>query len=238
MSLTTLTNRSITGLFAALATMLVAGSSNADGYEGGQAMAYGSGGYGYYHSSTAAEGYLRGSAAVIDARGNYEVNNARAGILNQKVRSMSRDNDLKQTEALYAQQKMWSDNRIEARNDRELQSQQGQHLLAMHRATTYRAAYELSDRELNVKTGEIKWPDALQGAKFSANRDRMEELFRQHVGYGAPQGKTAQEIARTVDKWSQSLRNEVATMPREEYLVAQKFLTGLKYSAASLVVAS
>ena len=237
MSLSKLTSRSVAGLCVTFATLLAAGASASDGYEGAsgaQPVAYVPMGYGYYHSSTAAEGYLRGRAAVIDAAGNYEVNNARAGILNQRVRSLSRDNDLRQTEALYVQQKMWSDARIAARNDRELQIRQGQHVLAMQRATVYRDAYQLSDRELNVKTGEINWPEALQGAKFSADRDRLQELFRRHVGYGAPQANTAKEIARSVDQWSRTLRNEVATMPREDFLAAQKFLVGLKYSAASL----
>ncbi len=241
MSFSTLTNRCVAGMFVTFAAFLAVGTCAADGYDGmsgTQPAAYVPMGFGYYHSSTAAEGFMRGRAAVIDATGNWEVNDARAGILDQKARSLSRDNDLKQTEALYTQEKMWNDARIEARNDRELQAQQGQHLLAIHRATSYLEAYQLSDRDLNVKTGEIKWPEALQGAKFSANRDRMEELFRQHVGYGAPQAKSAREIARSVDQWSRTLQKEVATMPHEDYLVVQKFLTGLKYSAASLVQAT
>jgi hypothetical protein len=48
----------------------------------------------------------------------------------------------------------------------------------------------------------------------------------------------AQEIARNIDQWSHSLRNEVGSMSREDYLAAQKFLLGLKYGAASVVVAS
>jgi hypothetical protein len=34
------------------------------------------------------------------------------------------------------------------------------------------------------------------------------------------------------------LRSEVSSMSREDYLAAQKFLLGLKYGAASMVVAS
>jgi len=234
MSLSSLKSKSFAGLSVTFVTLLAARISVADGYDGASG-AYTPMGYGYYHSSTVAESYLRGRAAVIDAVGNFKVNDARAGILNQRVRSMSRDNDLRQTDALYTQQKMWSDARIAARNDRELQIRQGEHVLAMQRSTVYRDAYQLSDRELNVKTGEISWPEALQGEKFAASRERMEELFRRHVGYGAPQANTAREIARSVDQWSRTLRNEVATMPREDFLAAQKFLVGLKYSAASLV---
>jgi len=63
-------------------------------------------------------------------------------------------------------------------------------------------------------------------------------LFRQHVGYGVPRANVAREIALNVDQWSRVLRSEVSSMSREDYLAAQKFLTGLKYGAASVVVAS
>ncbi len=44
-------------------------------------------GLGYYHSSTAAEGFLRGRAAVIDALGNYQVNEGQAEILREQARA-------------------------------------------------------------------------------------------------------------------------------------------------------
>jgi hypothetical protein len=192
-------------------------------------------GYGGYHASTAAEGVLNGRAALVDELGNYDLDDAQAGILREQARAMDRENDLKQTKALEAQKKMWEDARIQERKDRDARLAEGQQLLAQRRATIYRQAYQLSARELNLKTGAICWPAALQGAKFAENRARLDELFRQHIGYGAPQAVTANEIARTVDQWARELRHDVASMPREDYLAAQKFLLGLKYGAESLV---
>jgi hypothetical protein len=111
-------------------------------------------------------------------------------------------------------------------------------LLAERRSTTYRDAYQLAAGELDVKTGQITWPDALRDGRFEASRARLEELFRQHVGYGIPRANVAREIGRSVDQWSHVLRSEVSSMSREDYLAAQKFLLGLKYGAASMVVAS
>ncbi len=240
----TFTNRFFAGLFVSFATLLVVGTAvgqSPSGHEGGMMnshpFSFGYGSYGY-HASTAAEGFLRGRAAVIDAFGNFEVNDAHAGILLEQGRALNRENNLRQTEALQLQQKMWDDARIRARKEREARSAEGQQLLAERRSTIYRDAYQLSAGELDVKTGEISWPDALRDGRFEANRARLEELFRQHVGYGIPRANVAREITRSVDQWSHVLRSEVSSMSREDYLAAQKFLLGLKYGAASMVVAS
>jgi hypothetical protein len=245
MSAVIFTNRFFAGLFVSFATLLsvetAVGQSmygNESGPTHSYSSSYGYGSYGSYHASTAAEGFLRGRAAVIDALGNFEVNDAQAGILLEQGRALNRENNLKQTEALQLQKKMWEDARIQARKDREARMAEGKQLLAQRQATVYRDAYQLSAGELDYKTGEITWPAVLQDSRFQANRDRLAELFRQHVGYGVPRANVAREIARAVDQWSRMLRSEVSSMSREDYLAAQKFLLGLKYGAASVVVAS
>lgn len=246
MSFSTSTNRITAALFVTLASLSAASTGFAEtemGYGGrsgghlhrpvrSHPVAFG---YGHYHASTAGEGYLRGKAAVIDAVGDYEVNNGQAQILREEARALGRENNLKATEGLLAQKKMWSDARIQARKDRDARIAEGQQLLAKRRATIYRQAYQLTDSELNMKTGEISWPVALQDSCFQESRERMEELFRKHVGYGMPQADAVGEIARAVDQWSRSLTNEVSSMPKAEFLAAQKFLTGLKYSALAAI---
>src|SRR6476619_4069532 len=218
------TNRFLAGFFVSFASLLAAGNvvgQSSYGSESGpmqvsRPISYGYGCYGSYHASTASEGFLRGRAAVIDALGNFEVNDAHAGILLEQGRALNRENNLRQTEALQLQQKMWEDARIRARKEREARSAEGQQLLAERRSTIYRDAYQLSAGELDVKTGEISWPDALRDSQFEANRARLEELLRQHVGYGMPRANVAREIARSVDQWSRVLRSEVSSMSRED----------------------
>jgi hypothetical protein len=182
-------------------------------------------------SSTAAESFLRGRAAVIEGLGNYELHDSRAGILREQARALDRENNLQQTEALLVQKKMWSDARIQERRDWEARCAEGRKRIAEKRATVYRQVYQLSARELNPATGAICWPRALRDDKFQENRTRLAELFRQHVGYGTPQFNVAQEIARSIEQWARELRNDIGSMPREDYLAAQKFLLGLKYGA-------
>src|SRR5262245_33415573 len=142
MSAATFTNRFL-GFSASFALVLAAGTAfgqSSSGYEGGSMNSYSSygSGYGYgYHASTAAEGFLRGQAAVIDSLGNFEVNDAQAGILREQGRALNRDNDLKQTEALLLQKKMWDDARVQARRDRETRLNEGRELLAERRSTLY-----------------------------------------------------------------------------------------------------
>src|SRR2546430_16796847 len=113
MSFATFTNRSAIGLIVSFATIVAARTSVAQsgyGYLSAPARSYSPPLVcGSYHASTAAEGYLRGRAAVIDSLGNFEVNDGQAEILREQGRALNRENNLKQTEALQSQLKMWSD---------------------------------------------------------------------------------------------------------------------------------
>src|SRR3954453_19023453 len=140
------TNRFFAAFFVSFATLLAAENAVGQSSYGSESgpmqvshpFSYGYGPYGSYHASTAAEGFLRGKAAVIDAVGNFEVNDAQAQILREHARALDRENNLKQTEALQLQKKMWNDARIQARKDRLIRAAQGQQLLAERRATVYR----------------------------------------------------------------------------------------------------
>ncbi len=185
------------------------------------------------HASTAAEGFLRGKAQVIQARGNFLLSESQSRILRQQARWLDRENDLKQTQALLTQKKMWSDARTQEQKDRQTRSNEGQQLLAARQASVYRQAYQLSARDLDPISGALNWPAILQTEQLGEQCDRIGELVREQIAYGDPQPATAREIARAVDLCSRTLRSAMNTMPREEYLAAQKFLVGIKYSTAT-----
>jgi hypothetical protein len=84
-----------------------------------------------------------------------------------------------------------------------------------------------------VTTGAISWPAILKSESFAPQRAQIEQLIQQHLSYGEPQANTASEIARAIDRWSATLRRACGAIPRDEYLASQKFLMGLKYSAAA-----
>ena len=176
---------------------------------------------------------MRGESAVIQAMGDYALATSRASILGEQSRALNRENDLKQTQALLTQQKMWRDDRVAERAYHDAQLEAGRAKLLNRRVTVHRAAYQLSPSDLNLATGEINWPAALQGAKYQPARQRMEQLFRQHVSYGDPQPEVVAEIARGTNAIAKALRNDIRTLSREDYLAAQKFLIGLKLEASA-----
>ncbi len=191
-------------------------------------------GFTQHHSSTAAEGFLRGKAAVIQAHGNFRLSEAQAQILRQQARWLDRENDLLQTQALLAQKKMWDDARAAERKEQEARRIEGQQLLAARQATVYRQVYQLSTDEFDSITGAITWPAVLQNEYFDRERQRVAELVKQQFAYGEPKPEMTTQINRAVEQLASSLRSVISEVPRDDYLAAQKFLTGLRYTTASL----
>jgi hypothetical protein len=191
-------------------------------------------GFAQDHSSTAAEGFLRGKAAVIQALGNFQLAQSQAAILFEQGRALDRENDLKQTQALLAQHAMWREGRYEERAEFNARRAAGRAKIEARHQTVHRAAYQLSPADVDSVTGEIRWPAALMSEKFRAERGRMEELFRQHVGYGDSQSGVSAEIARLSAVMAKSLRSEIRSVPKDEYVAAQKFLLGLKFEVSQV----
>lgn len=187
------------------------------------------------HSSTASEGFFRGKAAVIQALGNFHLSKSQSDILRQQARWLDRENDLKQTEALFAQKKLWSDARTASDKARAARRNDGRSVLAERKTTVYSQAYQLSSKELDSSTGTICWPTGLDRPGFDDCRAELGELFQQHFGYGQPEAATADRISHTIENVSRALKADRDTLPRDEYLAAQKFLAGLKYAAATAV---
>lgn len=195
-------------------------------------------GFSQHHSSTLQEGWQRGRAALIQAWGNYQLSTSQAQIHWEHARALDRENDLRQTAALHAQHEMWRANRQQLREARDARCAEGLKKLAVRRSTVYREAYQLTASQFDPGTGEINWPVVLQDARFQPTRERVDELFRTHVGYGEPQAATAAEIKRCIEPLVRALRESVGTVPRDEYVAAQKFLRGLKCEAMSLADAA
>ncbi len=184
-------------------------------------------GFTHSHSSTAAEGYLRGKAAVIDAVGSFLLAESQAAILFEQARSLDQQNDVNQTKALHAQQALWREARDAKRIYREKRLAEGRAKLAARKAAVHQAVYRLSPTDVNVATGEIRWPAALKAAKFNADRQRVEQLFRGLVGYQQGQPNAEAEIVKLIEALRRGVQDDIRTLNRDEYLATQKFLVGL-----------
>jgi hypothetical protein len=175
--------------------------------------------------------YAAAPNGQIDNSGTDLLNANQARILAEQARELAIENNRNEREAVLEHRQRLAEARMLAREEQEVRVAETRQRLAERRATAHRKAYKLSTSELNPITGAISWPAALQNEGFKANRVLLGDLFTQFVSYRENRAEVANQIAQEIDAWSRALRNEIGTMPREEYLAAQKFLLCLKYAA-------
>jgi hypothetical protein len=223
----------LVALFALVAGHRVSAETNEYSMGGTSSYFWPMGSYSapYGFSSTAFEGAQRGRAALVDAWGNYELKSSQAAILWQQARDLDRINDLELVAALQTKREIWREAREAERRARAARDAEGRLKFAELRATVYQRAYALTAAELNLDTGEICWPAALQAEKFAGQRRRLEQLFRTLASNPDPQPQLAEAIGGEVDRLVRAFRCEAGNLPRDEYLAAHKFLRGLKYAA-------
>ena len=185
---------------------------------------YGWGGFGF-HASTAAEGYLRGRAAVIDAAGSYNANTAQAAISYEQARSLALEND-RQYVQNYFQRKELNRQYREALGTRPPSSED----LAQQAKDA--APDRLNKYQLDPVFGTINWPAALQGSEFAEYREAVERSFRHRDALNSGMGSRVQQtVAVTTDEMEATLKTQIRALSPMEYIQAKNFLQSLAYEA-------
>jgi hypothetical protein len=176
----------------------------------------------YHHDSTAAGNYLRGLASVIYARGNYWLSVSQARVVFAYARSLDNYNRRQ-----WINLRAWNRDRLAAERKGRLAARRSKNETS--RLAQYKAAYQLTDAELNRQTGAIAWPAALQANEYTELRSRLDNLFRHSIGGAATIGANAERIAACTDGLRRTLNRNMNSVERNNYKSAQKFLCGLKY---------
>lgn len=186
----------------------------------------GYGGYydGGYHASTAAEGWGRGAAAVIDAAGQYNLNTSQAAINYEQAYRMSLENSVSYTETYFAKRRI---------NESYRESKQGpppsQETLAA------RARQGVPDRltpeQYEATFGTLFWPAAFDDARFSLDRIRLDRLMADRDAQGGVGSHHFRDVVETTDALKTELQNQIDDMTPTEYVQAKKFLNSVAYEA-------
>lgn len=184
------------------------------------------------HSSTAAEGWLRGRAALIGAIANYRLQDAEARILWEQARALAYDNYVRKTEAFY-QRKYEIDRAREMKWEKQRSDRaKGLALKAERQRTELYAVYRLGGGEFQPATGLIAWPCQLKTAELEPLVEEMSLLFEQLAIEGAQRDRLYRqpivELCNEARRGLYDLRHE---MSRDDYIACQKFLLGVKYEA-------
>jgi hypothetical protein len=179
------------------------------------------GGYGYsYHSSTAEEGIQRGYADIVRSQGMANLLNSKAAKEWEQARKDYIDNRLRATQTYFEMRRVNEDYRASQRSS-------PLSMEAYVRLARQQAPDPLSTSQLDSLSGAIGWPAALRKEQYGPLRQQLDKLFQQraggHLDYQAIHDACTEMIAL--------LKNELNTLPSNEYLAAKKFLESLDYTA-------
>ena len=180
--------------------------------------------YGRYHASTAAEGYMRGKAAVIAAQGYYNRMTAEAWAVSEEARSRQIENHRQATDTYFAMRKTNRDARTEERGPRATAED-------LARFAKQAKPDRPGPHQVNAASGEVYWPTLLRANEFAGSRAELDNVFARRVssgGVGADDGVRAQQAAKAM---LAELKKHVRQLDPMDYTVAREFIESLAYEA-------
>ena len=200
--------------YAQVQTQPITPPNDGGGYYGGYPV--------YTHSSTAAEGRLRGMGDLVRSAGQANLSNSAAAV----NYSVARSNQIQNRD-------QWTSTYFNMRetNRRARAAERGPRP-TMEDAVRYAQAgmpKPLSPGELNPITGKISWPRFLQTDEYGANRAKLERIFAYRASSGAIGPEDYMKTRQTVDTMLADLKKQIREIPPMQYMSARKFLQSLKY---------
>ena len=189
---------------------------------GGGGGGYYGGDYPVYHSSTAAEGRLRGMGDLTRSAGQANLDNSAAAINYTTARSNQIENRNQWTNTYFSMRETNRQARAAERGPRP----------SMEDLVRYAQAGKpkrLSPGEFDSVSGQIAWPMFLNTDKYAADRATLDQIFSTRASQGAIGPDDYTKARQTIDVMLGNLKKEIREIPPEQYMVAQKFLKSLNY---------
>ncbi len=194
------------------------------GYPGGSCVARPHFAYPRYHSSTAAESYLRGLAMQTLAQGYYNDMTAQAQVAAAHARTLQIQNREQAASTYFSMREANREARAKERRPRTTPKQVAR-LAAAGRPNS------LSPSEFDPRTNHIAWPTVLQSSEFDVQRTQVEKI----LAYRASSGQLAADESAQVEEIAQlmlaTLRSQIRELPPSEYISGRRFLERLAHSA-------
>jgi hypothetical protein len=186
---------------------------------------YGYGGYGGgYHSSTAAEGAARGMADVVRSQGEANLNNSAAAVNYSVARSNQIDNRAKWTSTYFQM-------REENRQARAAERRPRATMADLVRYAQAGKPKPLSPSQLDVVTGAVSWPLALQVDGYAKSRAELEPILAGRASSRTISPADYMKVRQVTNAMLAQLKGQIREIPPEQYTVAKRFLESLAYEA-------
>ena len=181
---------------------------------------------GYDHASTLSEGFGRGLGAVIRAQGEYNLNTSAAAINISLARQQEIEN-----------RKRWTQSYFEIRDlNRQTLEAETKRLRGTPedwlRVAQAGKPKRLSPSELDIVSGEIRWPILLTARDYSGQRVALERAFTDRAYHGVMEAETFLKVLQLTEDLLSNLKTQVRSLPSDQYLAAKRFLESLAYEAS------
>lgn len=177
------------------------------------------------HASTATEGYLRGSAAVVQAVGQRNYLNSVAAVNHQVALQKRIENS-----GLYV--KTYFENKEINRAYREKYAPVPPTKEQWQRITQASLPDRLTAEQFDPATGQLVWPHILRTDQYKAFRDRIDTLISSRTPENSGDGSPSQiELNELIDGMKMVLKSNIDNVSASQYAGAKWFLLSLDYEA-------
>ncbi len=190
--------------------------------------AYG-GGYPYgawSRSLTAAEGFGRALGDMITGLGQYNLNTSAAAVNLSLARQSEINNDKLWTQTYFQMRDINREHREVA-----IRRERGNPEDWARYAQVGRPK-PLGNQSLDAVTGEIRWPILLNLPDFATQRAVLEKAFANRAYHGVLGAEEYLAVRQVTGEMLAGLRDRVADLPPQQYLVARRFLESLAFEAS------
>jgi hypothetical protein len=181
---------------------------------------------GYHHASTAAEGYLRGSADYLRAMGEYNVNTSLAARNWEEAYSRSLDNRVKHVETYFESRRINEKYRAQRRKPPTAEE------IAKWNAA--RRPRRLTAEQFDPLTGEIHWPEILSESDFESARKMLEKCFSSGTKSSRQSTRNSRQVQTSIEQMRKLLAQSRHELSPRDYVEAKKFLDSLAYETRFL----
>jgi hypothetical protein len=182
-------------------------------------------GFGFgYSPATAAESFHRGIADLTRARGEANVNHARAQVFWEQARAKHLVNRSASVEQFFALRKLNEQQRFTSlARSRPNKAEQ----VALSKKAAPR---RLGEEHWNTRTDGLAWPSGMHRDEFRSACIRMNELFRLRRDTASSlAGRELTEARELVHSMQATLKGTVNELTPNEYGAAKRFLATLSY---------
>ncbi len=209
----------VAGAFAFPAAAQEAGATSETGSGYAPVVAYPSSDFNWLrHSSTAAEGRLRGAASFVESAGKGNYYHSLAALNYQEAYRRALDNAVHRADAYYARQDLWYDHQEKYR--RKPLDMEGYQKLAASRAPD-----RLSAEQYDADSGAVRWPFPLDSEVFRSARQAVEKHLSdrsiENAGWGS---RNYAQLRAHVESMRSLLDAARESLPPDQFVLADSFL--------------